>query len=528
VAVLLGAKSSPGAVDSRYHRLEMVGFPDVSGQDPPPPPRLLRMPLLVIVGCAGLLFVMAALALVFENRRHTVEAAQRDNSNIARLVAFHVGHVLGSSTRLLDDVAARAREGGLASLRGEAGKRYLVDRSRDFPELQVMAVADAAGQLVVSSVLPAPPPAINYADREYFRRHQAGEDLVVGELVLSRTLGQRGTTVSRALRGPDGALEGVALVTIASTHFTDLFRSIQRSPNQAIAVLRTDGAVFVRLPELEVGLRFPGADVFAAAATAPSGAYEAVGAVDGLPRLIAYDSVAGFPLVVVASQVRDEVLAPWWTFTRIVIGTLLLAIGLLGAASVAAFRSAAEAGTLQLELERLADTDSLTGLANRRHFMTLAERELGRAVRYGGPLAVLMMDIDHFKKVNDSHGHRSGDVVLRRLAEVCRLNLRELDVLGRIGGEEFAIVLPHTTGEGGVEVAERLRAALESTAVVLQSGVELHFTVSIGVSMLVGAEATVDTLLNQADQALYEAKRSGRNRVLTAWKEPDQPSRAEG
>jgi diguanylate cyclase (GGDEF)-like protein/PAS domain S-box-containing protein len=168
---------------------------------------------------------------------------------------------------------------------------------------------------------------------------------------------------------------------------------------------------------------------------------------------------------------------------------------------------------VEQKLEVLAQTDLLTGLANRRHFMTLAEQELSRTLRYGGALSVLMMDIDHFKIVNDTYGHQAGDLVLQKLGELCLETLREVDLVGRIGGEEFAVILPQTDGEKTLEVAERLRQTVERAEVQLEFGLPLHITLSIGVTTLTGGGTNIDTLLGQADNALYEAKHAGRNRV---------------
>lgn len=165
------------------------------------------------------------------------------------------------------------------------------------------------------------------------------------------------------------------------------------------------------------------------------------------------------------------------------------------------------------ELERRAYSDYLTGLANRRYFLEQAEKELARAQRYNLELSILMLDIDHFKRVNDTFGHKVGDVVLRKLAEVCRATLRNVDITGRIGGEEFAILLPETGAQSAMEAAERLRVALAASQVKLNGGLPLHFTVSFGVTTLDEKETNIDMLLNQADQALYQAKSEGRNRV---------------
>lgn len=165
------------------------------------------------------------------------------------------------------------------------------------------------------------------------------------------------------------------------------------------------------------------------------------------------------------------------------------------------------------ELERRAYFDYLTGLANRRYFFEKAENEMVRTMRYGGALSLVMLDIDHFKQVNDTHGHKVGDTVLQKLAEVARATLRDVDVVGRIGGEEFAVLLPATGAEPAMEAAERLRVALAAAPVTLSLGPPLHFTASFGVATLSEKGANIDTLLNQSDQALYRAKTEGRNRV---------------
>ena len=166
-------------------------------------------------------------------------------------------------------------------------------------------------------------------------------------------------------------------------------------------------------------------------------------------------------------------------------------------------------------LEAQAREDFLTGLSNRRHFMELAEAELLRSERYERPLSVLMVDIDHFKNINDTYGHQAGDVVLRRLSLIMRETLRQVDIIGRIGGEEFVILLPETALGRAVNVAERLREKIRLHEISLAGGLSLRFTVSVGVATLNAKDMNLDTLLNFADEALYEAKR-GRNKVCVA------------
>lgn len=178
---------------------------------------------------------------------------------------------------------------------------------------------------------------------------------------------------------------------------------------------------------------------------------------------------------------------------------------------------------IQQEVERLAQTDVLTNLPNRRHLMSLAELEVSRTLRYSGELSVLMMDIDHFKSINDTHGHEAGDAVLSKIGTLCREALREVDVVGRIGGEEFAILLPQTDHDQAIVVAERLRQTIADAVTVLHDGALLQFTVSIGGAVFVGdASINLERLLSQADKCLYEAKRSGRNRVCVKPPSPNE------
>ncbi|HSJ99238.1 MAG TPA: diguanylate cyclase [Myxococcota bacterium] len=167
-------------------------------------------------------------------------------------------------------------------------------------------------------------------------------------------------------------------------------------------------------------------------------------------------------------------------------------------------------------LARLSTTDPVTGLRNRRYVSEFLSVEVLRAVRYHTPLAVLLLDLDHFKRVNDTHGHRVGDAVLQVVADTLRASLRATDLAGRYGGEEFLVVLPQTDLAGGAVLAERVRVAIEETAIDVAADTALSVTVSVGVAALDGAAQTVEQLVERADAALYAAKDAGRNRVVSA------------
>lgn len=168
---------------------------------------------------------------------------------------------------------------------------------------------------------------------------------------------------------------------------------------------------------------------------------------------------------------------------------------------------------LEKELEHQAHFDHLTGLANRRHFLDQAQSELARIGRYGGELSLIMFDIDHFKRFNDTYGHDIGDLVLQKIAEISRETMRESDIVGRIGGEEFVVLLPHSDIQQAMDAAERLRVAIAKGQVRLESGLPLRFTASLGVITTRGKLKNIDELLIQVDAAMYQAKESGRNRV---------------
>ena len=168
---------------------------------------------------------------------------------------------------------------------------------------------------------------------------------------------------------------------------------------------------------------------------------------------------------------------------------------------------------LQNELTRLATTDYLTGIPNRRHFIELAERELKRSLRYGNHFVLAVVDLDLFKRINDTYGHHAGDVVLKEFGVICRMDLRDTDILGRIGGEEFAIMLPNISLSEAKDVIERIREDVENANVQISKNSAIRFTASFGLSESNANTLDLDTIIKFADEALYQAKQTGRNKV---------------
>jgi diguanylate cyclase (GGDEF)-like protein len=162
-----------------------------------------------------------------------------------------------------------------------------------------------------------------------------------------------------------------------------------------------------------------------------------------------------------------------------------------------------------------ASTDALTGVSNRRYFMAQAEQELRRSRRFARELSVMMIDLDHFKKVNDQHGHAAGDAVLQSAVKRALESLRQSDQLGRIGGEEFAVILPETGLAAATDAAERLRKHINERPFIGERHA-IPCTVSVGVAQMNAHDGSIDDLFHRADKALYRAKHGGRNRVETA------------
>jgi diguanylate cyclase (GGDEF)-like protein len=171
--------------------------------------------------------------------------------------------------------------------------------------------------------------------------------------------------------------------------------------------------------------------------------------------------------------------------------------------------------TLQARLNQISITDELTRAFNRRHWMELAEIELTRTIRHGRVFSILLIDIDDFKRINDTQGHLAGDHVLRGLSRVCLSHSRTTDAFGRYGGEEFVFLLPEADVPAARRFAERIRATIESARFPYLDS-EIQITVSIGAATLDATMTTLDELFARVDRALYAAKRSGKNRVIAA------------
>ncbi len=173
-----------------------------------------------------------------------------------------------------------------------------------------------------------------------------------------------------------------------------------------------------------------------------------------------------------------------------------------------------ELNSVEERLRKLAITDELTGVYNRRYFLEIADREVERSIRFGKPFSIIMIDVDFFKRINDQNGHLAGDAVLKAIAEDCLRHCRIIDTFARFGGDEFIFLLPETSLEKALPFADRIRTAIAEMH-INHLAASIAVTASLGVQTFAGAGETLERLLDRADRAMYDAKHSGKNRIST-------------
>lgn len=232
--------------------------------------------------------------------------------------------------------------------------------------------------------------------------------------------------------------------------------------------------------------------------------------IDGRLRLAGIAPIDNLPFDSIVAFDRVEMLKAWRSRAT------LFAFGYLALMALSFFlvRALIRVGRQRYMLREMANTYALTGISNRRNFMSRATEEFARARRYGTPLSVLILDIGFFKKINDGWGHLTGDRIIQAVAQALRKSLRIQDLCGCIGGEEFGVLLPSSSEEGACVLAERIRAEIEcDESVRADDGRVVRRTVSIGAASLSEIDRSLDELVARSDRALYKAKQGGRNRV---------------
>jgi diguanylate cyclase (GGDEF)-like protein len=369
-------------------------------------------------------------------------------------------------------------------------------------------VFDAEGRLTIDASTLDPVPE-DRSDEAYF---QIPRDHPDAGLFISRPMLHHGTyaiVLSRRITGADGRFLGVVAGSIRFSYFHDLFGRLHLGQDDSIAVFSRDGTVIMRTPfDLDVvGKNLGKLPGVVRMMAEPTGWYSGESPVDGVLRLFFWRDNSK-PLIVLVGKPWNDILSLWRTeVTRIggiMVGLILFVLGV----TLFLAREIDRRAQAEDKLEELATTDALTGLKNRRKFDTAIEGEWRRATRQKTPLALLMIDADHFKSYNDSFGHQAGDEVLVGIAICISDSVRRAgDCAARYGGEEFAVLLPGLSSAEALGVAETIRHKVRQW-----SGDAAVTTVSIGVASLIPVSTMEwSEFVNVADKALYAAKAQGRN-----------------
>lgn len=436
-------------------------------------------------------------------------------ANAARLLEEHAERTLDAAFMAIDRVTERLAERGFEEVTSSRREwNRVLSILNGIPQVSSLLVTDANGKVRLFTVA-YPPPNIDVSDLDYFSSHQATWQFSrISPPFVSRSTGRTVFTVSKRITDEYDGFRGVVAANIDVEYFGRVYEQIQNGPGSFISILKQDGMALVRYPPDPLH-PLPGTTIQnllpAPAPDALHGEISGRTPDDGILRLITFRQSPERGLTVAVGIALAESDNNFLEDQIRSLSLIVVFLLLLGLFTWAALRELHREQAARMALTELAATDPLTKLKNRRAFETLGQHEIIRVRRFGQPLAVLMLDIDHFKRVNDHFGHDVGDQVLVALADTCRRLLREVDVVGRLGGEEFAVILPGATAQGALAVAEKLRLACGEIDVASAKG-SVRFTIWIGVSFLTDAD-TLPDLLHRADIALYKAKNNGRNRV---------------
>ncbi|WJR77636.1 diguanylate cyclase [Bradyrhizobium sp. NP1] len=477
-------------------------------------PWRLSAKLLIASSVVTVIGFSAICANVMLNMRHGEEELARQTlENLASSIDADISRNVEIYDLSLRAVASSMVMPEIASVSKPVRQLILFDHAATAKHFGAIQVFDAEGRLAIDASTLDPLPE-NRGDEEYFKVHRDHPD--VG-LYVSRPMLHRGAyaiVLSRRITGADGRFLGVVAGSIRFSYFHDLFGRLQLGPDDVICVLRRDGMVIMRTPfDLdEIGRNIGQAPIVMRVLSEPSGSFSGTTAFDSVPRLLVWRDGTR-PLVVLVGKPWASIFELWRTEAlRIAAIMTALILFVLGVTLFLA-REISRRANAEEKLEELATTDALTGLKNRRKFDAVIDTEWRRAVRNRAPLALLMIDADHFKTYNDTFGHQAGDQVLVGIAICISDSVRRAgDCAARYGGEEFAVLLPGLAPMDALTVAETIRLKVEGW-----SAGESASTVSIGVASLVPTAATDwSVLINAADKALYAAKANGRNQSVLA------------
>ncbi|MFW3896292.1 diguanylate cyclase [Pseudomonas bharatica] len=493
---------------------------------PPPRSGLYRKHPELLLNLGSCLAVGAIIAIVtfllMRERASVEQGAIRSAGNIVKLIETDIVRNVELYDLSLQSLIWAVQHPELLGIPAPMRQQVLFNQAFGSTVRGDILWLDQDGKVVADSASITPRTA-SFADNPIFQEHRRNPDT---GLVISPPFKARSgdphwlVSFSRRIDGADGKFAGVAIGAMRLSHFNDMFKRLDVGHDSSINLMNVEGRLLARNatePSVQrneqIGDSFASRPNFRRLLAEGNGSFTASSADDGQLRLYTFARVQGLPLVLVVTQSVSEVYGAWKrTAILVSTATAVLCIGILWLSQMLG-RELKRRRSAERSLEELAATDSLTGLANRRQLDQTLRREWARAQRTQRPVAVLMIDVDHFRGFNQRHGHHGGDEALRRVAGAIAASLlRPTDLAARYGGEEFVAVLPDTVLVGALILAERIR--LNVRALPPYGADERSVTVSIGIGVYEpGTAMGLAEMMAKADEALYRAKSNGRDRV---------------
>ncbi len=517
-----------------------------------------RSKLIFLVVASALPALALTLYSTFEERDAAKANARADLVRLTRLATREQEQIIEGVRQTM--VASSQVLKALQSDRAGCNRYFASLLAQNRGRYHSMGLFDAEGYLFCNAV--PFKERVYSGDREYFQLAKTTGEFAIGNYQIGRVTGLQAVNFGYPVKNAEGRVTGVAFIGFDLDSFNKVAAGTPLPREGIITMVDRNGTVIARHPDsgtARIGQKLQNPNVLKPLFSRKSGVFEATRLIDGIDRLYVHDAVAAnadgtipirilvsLPLSVIFADANKALLrnlvgiavvtllvllAAWYgteLFVLRSIRTLLDAAKRVRSGDLGARTGLRHdmAETLQqrdtelkqavYELQQQAVTDPLTGLYNRRHLREVLSRELMRARRKGSMLAAVMIDADHFKRVNDSLGHEAGDMVLKELAALLKGSIRGSDIACRYGGEEFVLLLADATLEGARSKAEDIRAAVK--------GLELRFhgkpvgalSASLGVALFPHHADGTDALLGRADEALYGAKAAGRDRVVVS------------
>ncbi|WP_052285988.1 sensor domain-containing diguanylate cyclase [Azorhizobium caulinodans] len=480
--------------------------------------------LAAVAVCAILTMTVITIVL---SRQDATEANASTTENVLQFAALELADDIGALHTMLVDARSVFTDRQSWSLTDAQLQRWMQVRTQRGRELEGIAITDPGGRILLSSYSDVPAD-FTVDDRDYFvvHRDNPSAGLYVSLVLRNRFTGEPGIMVSIGRRAPDGTFLGIMLALVRLSYLDSLLDGGRLGPEGALSLWRSDGALVLR-NRVSGGHEDPQGRAISPTYLAQilnthHGTFDAA-LPPGTPvRRHTFVHVADAPLIVSASIPVSEIYSRWSHRALAMVLVTSLAVSAIMALTVLFRRELLRRAEAEAQLNELARADGLTGIANRRRFDERLGQEWRRSYRSSGTMALLMIDVDHFKAFNDTHGHWTGDDLLIRIAATLSQTVhRPGDLIARYGGEEFAAILPDTDREGALRIAERILDAVRALRFEDSAGQVLPVTVSIGACALSPSPGQqVADIVRLADAALYEAKDRGRNCIIMA---PDMP-----